>query len=446
MEISFNQNITQTLQLHLSPRLLNMLRVLNLPYVEMVAEIEQASEENPFVEIEKHDSLTEYIRYLDSGKKARKDVDFKEYPGLENIKNSKKNLKDFLLEQLSLVEIEENLIEIIKAIIDEIDENGYIKNYDDVKKSIIEEQQASEADIDKALELVQTFEPEGVGARNIKECLLIQIREFGFENEKLRTVIESAVQNHLEAMAKNDLKKVAEALAIGEDGVHYIMDFIKKNLNPHPTSNFSHEEQHVIPSFSVEIKEGQLKAVNLEEAYGPKVVISKEYKKMLQDPKTDAETVKFLKEKLEKAKGLLEDLKKRGDTSQAIMDIVIKIQRGFFEKGAAYLFPLEQKYLAEELGLHPSTISRAVANKYVQTEKGLIPLKFLCQREFKGTSPAAIKTKILEMINKEDKNDPLNDETIKDALIREGIKIERRTVSAYRKQLGLDSSENRINK
>ncbi len=140
---------------------------------------------------------------------------------------------------------------------------------------------------------------------------------------------------------------------------------------------------------------------------------------------------------------MLENLKKRGETSQAIMNIILDVQKDFFEKGAEHLKPLEQKELAERLGLHPSTISRAVSQKFVQTPTGLVPIKLLCPREFRGITSQSIKSKMFDLLSHEDKNKPYNDEEIKDLLSKDGIKVERRTVAAYRKELGILSSGER---
>src|SRR3989339_385778 len=437
VELGFYQNISQELQINLSPRLLNMLRILSLPYADVVTEIENASEENPFVEIEKHESLTEYLDYLGANKKNRKEIDFDGHPGLENIKGSPKKLHEFLLEQLKLMELDDEDFEIAQDIIEAINNRGYIENYENLKQKICDDFHASTGLVDAMLETIQTFEPEGVGARDLKECLLIQVKEFGLESASLRQVIEKAIQTHLDDLGQNNFQKVAKSLGIPEEGVCQIFDFIKKNLNPNPGSNFGDETQMIVPSFSVEIKEENIKLINLEETYGPKICISADYQKMLKDPKTDKKTVEFLKERLEKAKELVENLRKRGETSQAIMNIIVKTQKDFFDMGPKKLFPLEQKTLADQLGLHPSTISRALAGKYVQTPKGMVPLRFLCQRELHGFSPAFIKAKVLEVISKEDKSNPLSDQEILKIIEKEGIRASRRTIASYRRQLGV---------
>ena len=354
------------------------------------------------------------------------------------------DLRSFLLEQLKLVDIPDNQKIIAEKLINEIDPHGYLKEFDKLKSLIIESDKVPAVLVDKTLEIIQGFEPEGVGSRDVKECLLIQLAEYGFDNEVLQELIEKAIKNHLEDIADKNFKKVADELGIDEAGVEELVNFIKQNLNPYPAANFGEEAQQIIPSFAIETIKDEVRLVNLEEKYGPKVGLSADYQKMLKDNKTDAETVKFLREKLEKAKEMLEDLQKRGETSSAIMNIIMETQKEFFEKGPAFLLPLEQKELASRLGLHPSTISRAISGKYVQTPKGLIPIKILCPRQFKGFTPQAIKAKILDIISDEDKRKPLSDDQIKDMLSQNGVTIERRTIASYRKELGIISASERM--
>ncbi|MGB9612907.1 MAG: RNA polymerase sigma-54 factor, partial [Candidatus Margulisiibacteriota bacterium] len=209
------------------------------------------------------------------------------------------------------------------------------------------------------------------------------------------------------------------------------------NLNPYPAAGFGGGARQVIPSFAIEEKGGKYHLINLETRYGPILKLSPAYLKMLEDPKTDEETVKFLKEKLKRAKDLIENFSKRSETLEKIVRKIIDSQDEFLKKGPLWLRPLSQKSLAEEFGLHPSTISRAVAEKYIQTPQGLYPLKFLCPRGPKGKTVARIKAMIVEIINCEDKANPLSDEAIAKELRARGVDIDRRTVAYYRKELNL---------
>ncbi len=442
----FEQNLEQSLQLLLAPKLLAMLRILALPYTEMVDEIKTQTEENPMLEVERADTLAEYIRYLGTDRKAKKQLDFSEYPGMENIKNANQDLTQHLLEQLNLANLDPNTHKAGEFLIEHLETNGYLKNYEELKKQALQELNVKEGAVDQALAILQTFEPDGVGARDLKECLLIQVREYNFESEELQDILTRAISEHLDDLADQNFKKISQALKISESGVGEIATFIKENLTFNPASGYQAESRQVIPSFALELdNKGQVISTNLEEKYGPRIKISAEYEKLLKDPKTDAKTVKFLKEKRERVKELIEQMSRRQETTDRILKIISETQKDFVNKGAAWLKPLMQKDLAEKIGVHPSTVSRALSEKYVQTPHGLFPAKFLCPREVSGFTPERIRSMILHTISDEDKHRPFSDEELKEVLGKEGVAIERRTIAAYRKQLGILSAAERQN-
>ena len=435
----FEQNLEQTLQLHLSPRLLAMLRVLHLSYNEMVEEVTRVAEENPMIEIERPDALAEYLRYLGSDKKLRKQIDLNEYPGIESLKEVSHDLATHLIEQLKLENVDEDTYRLTEELIGRLEPSGYIKEYEKIKEELVGKFGVKPELVDRALELIQSFEPDGVGARDLRESLLIQVREYNFENSELEEVLRQVIEKHLEQIGAKDYRSVAKALGISEEGVIEVANYISSNLNPNPAASFQGESKHVLPSFALE--NGEL--INLEEKYGPKIKLSSEYERLMRKKNLDAETQAYLKQKQDKAKELIENLERRGVTMTKIMTIVAEEQKGFFEKGASGLKPLLQKDLAEKLGVHPSTISRAIAEKYIQTKKGLFPIKYLCSRELYGFSPTRIKSLIKDIIAKEDQRHPLTDDEVRDLLMKDGIRIERRTVASYRRDLELPSYSER---
>ncbi|MFA6548769.1 MAG: RNA polymerase factor sigma-54 [Candidatus Margulisiibacteriota bacterium] len=442
-DLSLQVNLNQTLDLLLSPRLLQMLKVLNLPYIDLVEKIDQASEENVMLEVEKHDQYIEFIRYLSSDKKIKKEADFSELPGLENLQAKSETLEEHLLEQLRLEDLPELQHNLAQKIIENLDDFGYVVAYPRLREDLMQEFDISRPTVDKALKIVQDFEPEGVGARDLKECLLIQVEAYNFENESLYNFIKEAVDKHLEDLGKQDYAAVARAFGIPENGVTEIANFIKNNLNPEPGSAFGREARPVIPSFAVEKKGKEFKLVNLESHYGPTITLSPSYLKMLDNPKTDAKTREFLKEKLMSAKQLIEDIQKRHETLEKIVRKIMETQEEFLQKGITWLRPLAQSHLAEEFGLHPSTISRTVAEKYIQTPQGLFPLKFLCPRGPRGMTVARTKVMLTEIIKNEDKNQPLSDSQITERMQEMGSRIDRRTVAYYRKEMGIPTAEQR---
>lgn len=437
IELSLQHDLKQTLELLLSPRMLQMLKILSVPYMELVEHIIKEAEENPVLEIERQDEYLEYIRYLTSDKKVKKEADFKEMPGLENLGNVKKTLEEHLLGQLELEDLESPQKEIAREIIENIDDFGYVIGYPKLRNRIMKKYDISRPTVDKILNIVQTFEPEGVGARDLKECLLIQIREFNFENDALEKLLTQTVEKQLEAISEENFGEVSKALGIPESGVKEIANFIKTNLHPNPASAFGGETKHVLPSFGIEKDEKGFKVIDLENRYGPKINLSPHYIKMLEDPKTDEETKAFLREKLKRAKNLIEDFHKRSETMGKIVRKIVETQQDFLSRGITWLSPLAQKDLADEFGLHPSTISRSIAQKYIQTPQGVYQLKFLCPRGPKGMTVARMKSLLADCIKNESPENPLSDSQLTEELKKKGGRIDRRTVAYYRKELNI---------
>ncbi|MBU0502632.1 MAG: RNA polymerase factor sigma-54, partial [Candidatus Margulisbacteria bacterium] len=438
--------LKQTLEMLLSPRLFQMLNVLSLPYIDLVAQISKESEENPVLEVQRQDEYVEFMRYLCSDKKIKKEIDFAELPGLENLGNVKKTLEEYLLEQLELEDLDERDFKVAKIIIENIDDFGYVINYPRLRDKIMAKFSISRPTVDKILKIVQTFEPDGVGACDLKECLLIQLAEHNFENKALQEIMGQAIEKHLEDLASENFDRVAQSLKISVAGVRQIAGFIKNNLHPNPASSFSDEIKHVIPSFAIEESANGFKLINLETNYGPKISVSKQYLKMLDDPKADQKTKEFIKEKLKNAKNLIEDYAKRSETLEKIARKIVGVQEKFLKQGITWLIPLHQKSLADEFGLHPSTISRTVSAKYIQTPQGLFPLKFLCPRGPKGLTVPRTKALLLQIIDEENKKEPLSDSQLTEKMKGYGAKIDRRTVAYYRKELNIPIAENRLNK
>lgn len=437
-------NLSQTLEMMLSPRMIQMLKILNLSYVELVEEIEQKSEENVMLELERPDRLLEYLKHISTERIPKKAISAEELPGIETLADTSENLEDHLLKQLDLEELDEKERKIAETLIGNIDPRGYLTTYKEVSGALMKELNVSRDDIDAVLEIIQDLEPDGVGARDLKECLLIQVREYNFENEELEVLLIKAIKDHLDDLAEKKFDKISRSLNITKEGAEKLAEFIKNNLNPSPGSICVEAAPCVIPSFSLEKEKGKFKIINLEKDYGPVLKISSVYEKMLKDPKTDAKSMGFLKEKLEAAKDFIENIAKRHETIEKILDRIVRTQSENLESGKAQLNPLMQKDIANELGLHPSTISRAISNKYIQTPRGLILLKILCPREVKGMTSNKIQKLIKELILSEDKKRPLTDDEIAEKLKSEGLKLERRTVASYRKKLGFEIASKRV--
>ncbi|NQU16773.1 MAG: RNA polymerase factor sigma-54 [Candidatus Saganbacteria bacterium] len=435
IELRHDINISQKLQMTLAPRLLEMLKMLNLPFCELLDKINKEAEENPVMEIERPEMLLEYMKYLSSDRKTKKEVDYTEYDGLKNVSAKSVDLRAHLLEQLKLTDLAGREESIAQQLIDQIDQRGYLEK--DFKAD------GKKDEVEKVLAVIQAFEPDGVGARDLKESLLIQIREYSFDDPEIEGLLTKVVTDHLDALGRGEHKEIALTEGVLEEDILEIANFIKDNLTPYPATGFSQKERLVVPSFAIEIQNDDIKVTNLEERYGPKIRVSPDYQKMLRDPRTDAKTVKFLKERLDKTMDIIENLAKRQETGSKIMEMITQRQDAFLKKGQNYFRPLLQTEIARELGLHPSTISRAIAEKYVQTPRGLYSLKYLCPRKLSGFSAFEIKSRIRDLISAEDSKKPFSDTALLDKLMGEGVRISRRTVSAFRSELGIKSSRER---
>ncbi len=443
VELNLQANLAQTLELLLSPRLLQMLKVLQLPYLDFVEQVTKEAEENVMLEVERRDEYVEFLKYLTSDKKIKKEADFSELPGLENIGRVQKTLAEHLIDQLEYADIEAEHKQVARELSENIDDQGYLLAYPQLRERLMQKHGLSRPTVDKILKIVQAFAPDGVGARDLKECLLLQIDAYNFESAELEELLRKTVEDHLADLETKDFAKIAAALGVPESGVLEIANFIKNNLSPQPGAQFGGEACQVIPSFAVEKKGKEYRVVNLEDRYGPLLKLSPAYLKMLEDPKTDAKTKEFLKDKLRHAKELMEDTLKRKETMEKIARRIVAEQKEFLDKGLIWLKPLSQKSLADEFGLHPSTISRTVAAKYIQTSHGLFPLKLLCPRGPKGLTAARLKAMILELIEGEDKAAPLSDEQLSRALAGKGAALDRRTVAYYRKELKVPTAAER---
>lgn len=439
----FSQQLTMAIGMMLNPRMIQMLKILNMPYVELVEKINEEAENNPVIEIDKKDSLIEYLRYSSSSpyKKAFDDSD---NPAHENMLSKCASLEDILISQIDLIEMQEIEKKICVNLIQNMDSNGYINDYEKIRNEISLSFCVEGDLVDECLKTVQSLEPEGIGARNLKECLKIQVDEYRFENKILEKLIKKTIDNHLENIMEENFEIIANDLKIEKEGVKEIINFIKSNLNPYPGSKFGGKSSPAIPSFQLSIEEnGALKLTNLEEKYGPQIKFNNQYIKMLDNPNTDEKTVRYLQEKVKAAKTLLENLEKRHKTIGKIIDEVIKRQKDFLTGASGLPKPLSQKELSDLFGIHPSTTSRAISEKYIETPEGIIKLKSLCPRKSGGFTRAYVHNAIKDIIKEETGKKPLTDQEIMETLKERNINLKRRTVSSYRKSIEIKPSKER---
>jgi RNA polymerase sigma-54 factor len=403
-----------------------------------------ADEDDLSEEFDRYAELTSYYesyngtstRSAPSGEKDAKLEAFENSPGPEP------TLEEQLKPQLAYHDLEEKTELICENIIANLDDRGYLAH---TLEQIIEplDIDVTPEEAERALKIVQSLEPAGVAARDIEECLLLQLDEEDPQYELMRTIISDYFQDIL----KNKFPKVARKVGCSIDELTEAIDKIG-DANPIPGAVFENPTApHVIPDVRIELHEGTFEVIQ-EDTWLPSLRICAYYARRLQQKGLDEKTREYLKKKLESAQGLISAIEQRRATLQSVVEEIVDRQHDFFKRGEMHLKPLKMQEVADAVGVHVSTVSRAISDKYAQTPQGIYALKFF----FTGgvekdngemESWEVVKRKLLKIVQNEDKSSPLSDEAIADKLKEEGIDIARRTVSKYRKNLEIPSSRMR---
>ncbi|MBT5954652.1 RNA polymerase factor sigma-54 [bacterium] len=440
MNLQQRPALKQSLKLKqtLTPKIIQMLKTFQLPYNDLLESAKLEVHENVFLEFTKFDGLSKQSSSFSAG--SENTADFENFIS----HSSKVSLNEYLLNQLNLENFKDKESKIAMELIDSIDSRGYISNYNELKIDIQKKHKVQGRKIFDILKTIHTFEPEGVGARDLKECLLIQLHQKNFENPQLESILKKTIQNHLEDIADNNLKAIEKGLSIPSEGIPNIIQFIQ-TLNPVPGSKFSNEpvEKVVIPSFSFELENSKIKIINYEEKKGFQLGLSPTYQKMLENPDLDSDTQEFLKQKLDRATSFLENIENRRKNLESMTQTLANHQHDFLKNGIEYMKPLLQKSLSRELNLSPSTISRILTSKYVETPHGTFSLKQLCPRGHKGYTAVQIQSIISKLVKTDS---TLTDERIQSHLSLHGLDVARRSVAKYRLQAGLEGIYKRNSK
>ena len=399
---------------------------------------EPKDEKDSFDEIDYDAYFQDYIEY---GYNPRMNEEHEEFP-IENTLTRPPNLADHLTWQLNMSDASPDTKEIANFIIGNIDEDGYLR-------ASIEEVCASggygvEA-AEKALNVIQAFDPIGVGARDLRECLLLQLRYLDLDND----LVEMIVRDHWEAFMQRHFVQLAKSLGIEMKELEALVEVIK-HLDPKPGRKYSNERAiYVEPDVYVH-KVGDEYVIVLNEDGMPKLRINGSYRQMLShmDSKSDGETVNYIKDKIRSAVWLIKSLDQRQRTIYKVAESIIKHQKEFLEKGIDFLRPLVLRDVADDIQMHESTVSRVVSNKYMHTPRGLFLMKYFfhsgIDSEYgEDISSLTVKKKIQTFIEAEDPRKPLSDSKIMKILNDEGINIARRTVAKYRDELNIPSSTDR---
>ncbi len=379
--------------------------------------------------------------YLDDGYRPRQPQEVKELPPIENTLSTKSSLADHLMWQLSLQTSDDSLRDVGAAIIGNIDDDGYLV------ASVNEIAALGDWDVshvERALEHIQSFDPIGVAARDLQECLLLQIRHVGLSG----TPVEVLVRDHLRLLQNHRIPELAKALGLEPEEIKAHIELIK-HLDPKPGSRYSPaDSQYVIPDVYIVKTDEGYRAVLNEDGL-PQLRISPVYRRLLdKGGEASDETRAYVKDKFRSALWLLKSVDQRQKTILKVATSIITFQRGFLDGGIEHLRPLVLRDVASDIGMHESTVSRVVNNKYMHTPQGVYELKFFFHSGISSSygesvSSVTIKQRIRKIIEGEDARRPLSDSKIMNILQREGLVLARRTIAKYREELKIPTSNQR---
>ncbi|MDZ7373161.1 MAG: RNA polymerase factor sigma-54 [candidate division KSB1 bacterium] len=344
-------------------------------------------------------------------------------------------LTDHLLEQLRLSPLNETERLVGEYIIWNLNASGYLTM--DVE-SIAEALGVDPEVVERVLEVIQHFDPPGIAARNLQECLLIQLMEKPNRDELAVEIL----RNHFDDLVNRRFEKLAKKLGVPVERIGEALEHIRK-LNPKPGEGYvSIESQYVIPDLTVTKEDGEFK-VTLNDWNIPNLRINQQYRKLLLDKsKSSREAREYIRKRLESARWLINSIHQRRATILRVMEAIVRRQRDFFENGPEYLKPMVLKDIADDIGMDISTVSRVTSGKYVQTDWGIFELKYFFSEGLRSddgeeVSNKTIKQRIRQIIEEEDKRRPLSDQEIADLLKKEGLNVARRTVAKYREQMNI---------
>ncbi|MSO20898.1 MAG: RNA polymerase sigma-54 factor [Acidobacteria bacterium] len=389
--------------------------------------------------------------YLDPGYRTPQ-AESVELPSFENFLSTPTNLIDHLNWQLTLSCQPPGLADAIEEILGNLDDDGYLPI---ALEEIAATGEHELATLEAALKLVQECDPIGVAARDLRECLLLQLSD----RRKEGSLAWRIVSDHLHQVENRQLKEIAKAQKTTIEEVQSALELIRK-LNPFPGRRFNQSERRVIEPDVYVVKVGDEYAVVFNEEDIPQLRVSMEYKNLLapssenkdqnkeQDKAQNKEVRNYIKERYSSAMRFIKNIEQRKQTILKVTDVIVARQRDFLEAGPDYLKPMMIKDVAEEIGVHPSTVSRAVAEKYAYTPQGIFELRYFFSEAVNGPSGAGIplltlRRMVRKMIDQEDKANPLTDDELARRLSEQGIDVNRRTVAKYRADLKIPSTHQR---
>ncbi len=494
MDLSHRQTLSH--KLLLAPRMIQSMEILQLPIAELQARIEKELQENPVLELRDQgpdveagetappefnadaplkNDMTDSGAELEFKRLEALDKDWggvfneeehrpsrgsvdelgdKKMDAMQNLLERPQSLQDYLAEQLSDLDLSDDERTIAMHIISALDRTGYLgrRNEKDefLPVTLLEiaatcEPPTTPERVDEVLSLVQDLDPAGVGARDLRECLTLQIQG----DTPHRDLVRQIILDHMEDMAHNRLPAIAKKTGADLDAIREAMEVIR-HLNPKPGAQFSTEStRYVTPDVLIEKTEEGAYDIRLTDDWAPRLNIPKRYYAMYKDRENDPATREYLKKKLQSAEWLRDAIEQRRNTLMKVTRAIIDHQKEFLDEGPDAVRPLKMQEIADMVHVHVTTVSRAVDDKWIQTPRGVFPLKrfFVGAAVNKETGEQIpwekVKKALLDMVGAEDKHSPLSDEELEEKLTAAGFPVKRRTVTKYRKLLNIPSSRER---
>lgn len=495
MQLNFSQQMRMSQQMKLAPRMIQSMEILQLPFMELQERIDQELQENPALlagpaleseseterEIEvarAKEEATETpveARELKVESDKNNEADFerlvemaenwnddsfnwdsrpsanrvaedgeRHLDQMASIEEDEPTLTEYLLEQFHFYDISPEWREFGEYLIYNLDADGLLQSSLPELAQVFGHQITLD-EAQEVLHLIQKLDPPGVGARDRRECLLLQVND----EMPLRDVVVTLITSHFEDLGENRLPVIERKTGYSIDTIKLAREEMRKHLDPHPGRRFRHiPVQTVTPDVYLEQDDQGNYTVRLLNERLPQLRISRKYIDMIRNG-CDASTKEYIKRKIESAKWLIESIEQRHNTLKRVAQAIVDRQTAFLDQGPEFIAPLKMQQIADVVGVHVTTVSRAVDDKWIQTPRGLFPLK----RFFGGGTKteegeddvawAVIRIKLQEVIDKEDKNDPLSDDALVEEMKKLGYNLARRTVTKYRKKLNIPSSRQR---
>src|SRR3954470_11295230 len=485
MKPGLNQSTQLRQELKINPRLYQAMDLLYMPLLDLQQHLKQELLNNPFLEMvepeeeddEEGAEVAEEATAEEQEKEGKDEIDWeeilldgfdaggrreeheeKEY--YEPVTVDSRNLSDHLIDQITLLDLSPREQFLADEFVGNVNEDGYLAHpleqiMTSVNDEVIRAAEAAERDIedlplysmpevDAMLKIIQNLDPPGVGARDLRECLMLQLREAGLE----QSVPFRLVRDCFEELINHRWSEISKRFGISATDVQKAADEIAK-LDPKPGLQFgSRDDNYIIPDLIVD-KIDDRYHVFLNDANLPRLKLSRAYQEIARDKKKfDGENKEFISNKLNSANWMIQAIEQRRQTMLKVMNYIVERQREFFEKGIQYLKPLTLREVAEVINMHESTVSRVTNEKFVQTPRGVLPLKFffssgLATSDGEDVSARGIKAQLQKLVQEEDAAKPLTDQAIVNILKESGVQIARRTVAKYRDQLGVLSARMR---